>query len=984
MKQILRLRWVAACAAAVLLFADPSFAQSTGTVRGTVTAGRSLRPLAGAQVVVVGTGRGSLTGSSGEFLIPGVPAGTHTIRVQMIGYGSDEETVSVAEGAAAQVEFVLNESAIALDEVVVTGAGVVTERKRLGQVVTSLNAERLENAPVANITEALQGRVAGVTGTGLGETGSAAPIRMRGSVSLSQRNGPLLYVDGIRIDNEGSEFASLYTNRLNDINPENIERIEILKGAAAATLYGTEASAGVIQIFTKKGQVGPPRWDFKMRQGAAQTDASRIPANVVYDAESGQLMSNAPAEDFLRVGHIQEYTLSASGGAEQVKYFASGWLRDENGTLPTNSLENMGGRVNLSFTPTEKTTTVFTMEMLRNNVSAPYPTWGLVGEFVLADPRRVDEQRPYGELFHTIAGAIAYQNSQKTDVRTVSGEVTYAWMDGLTSRAVVGYNESGMEAVLFVPPGPDLRTPRGLRSVRDRTNSATTLDASTAWDLQLRPNLTSSLIVGGQSFWEQRQNNFSEVRDFPAAELGTLRGGSTVTDVDEFYEEVINAGIFAQEQIGINDRLFITAGVRMDGNSAFGEDFGFQTYPKLGASWTVSEEPFWSMSFLDLFRLRAAYGTSGLQPGAYDALRTWRVQPLLENISTVAPQSFGNRDLRPERSTEIEVGGDLGLLDNRLGLELTGFWQRTDDAILARERAPSEGFLSPQLVNIGELQSKGIEAAVSFSAIESSNLSLQFNGTFATLDQEVTDLADVPGFKTSSDTRRWNFVREGYQPGAVIAPIADPSQPYRLTVPVEELTALNQIAAQTLKTASGQDSLVFIGNQLPTYNGSLAATLSLPRANLRFNTLVSGAGGFVVFNETELIRTQVALTDRTARFTQELANPATTAQRRQEIAAAYASLHPQLHSTFVEDGDYLRLQELSLTWEVGERFMERVPAMNNLSLTLAGRNLLLFSGYSGIIDPGTSSTTENDFGLNVDYFGAPNPRRFELTLQTSF
>ena len=451
--------------------------------------------------------------------------------------------------------------------------------------------------------------------------------------------------------------------------------------------------------------------------------------------------------------------------------------------------------------------------------------------------------------------------------------------------------------------------------------------------------------------------------------------------MEEDYTEVINAGLFAQEQLGINDRLFLTAGVRIDGNSAFGDDFGFQAYPKAGISYAISEEPWWSVGLLDQFRLRAAYGTSGLQPGAYDALRTWRAYSLLNNTAVLLPYAVGNTELKPERSTEIELGADASLWQGRLGLEVTYFQQQTNDAILRRNLAPSSGFLEPQFVNVGELQSKGIEVAADFTALQTRDYRLGFNASFSKIHQEIADMGGVAPIKVSTDTRRWNYQWEGYQPGAVIAPVLDDGNPYRTTVPIAQVKALNQIVANTIKNAAGTDSLMFMGNQLPTTTGTLTADLDLPRWNLSFRALFRGEAGYVMLDQTNLIRTQVFITEEAATMQQELANPATTPERRAAIAERYARISPQVHSNWLRDADNVRFQEAAVTWQLPERFG---GLLHSTSVTLAGRNLLLWTRYDGIGDPGASSTPTVDFTQNVDYFSAPIPRRLELMVRTSF
>lgn len=968
----------------VAVFSAEQADAQAGTVRGKVTTAASMQPLAGAQVSLAGTGHGTLTNSAGDYLIVGVPAGTYTVRVQMIGFTREEVTVTVGTQGAVTADFQLETDAIALDEVVVTGAGVATQKRSLGQSVSTVSAEEFRQAPITNVTDALSGRVPGLVANAAGETGQGAPIRLRGTVSLSQRNGPLIYVDGVRVDNAMDSplrGGAAATNRLNDLNPNNIARVEVLKGAAAATLYGTEASAGVIQIFTKRGITGDPVWEFSTTQQALQMP-DRIPENVVWDAQNGQFARNHPSDDFIRTGHHQQYFLSVRGGQDVARYFASGWHKREAGYFPTNGLSNSGVNIGLDVSPSDRLQTQFNLELIKNELQMPYPTWGLIGEFTLANPSRVTEARPYGELFHTVAGAIGYNNNEATNRYTVSGTGRYQWTPGLRSQATLGYNAIDQQGVVFVEYGIDPRALRGRRDVADMQRSNVTLDVSTGWEQKISQNLASTLTVGAQSFWETSSGNRAVVVDYPTSGLGTLRGG-VVNLVSEDFAEVINAGLFVQEQLGINDRLFLTAGVRVDGNSAFGDDFGFQTYPKAGASWTISEEPFWNLGFFDQLRLRAAYGTSGLQPGAYDALRTWRAYSMLANVPVLLPYAVGNTELRPERSTEIEVGADFAFFDNRAAVEATYFNQRTDDAILRRQLPPSSGFLQPQIVNIGELQSNGFEAALDVRAIERANFQMHLTGSFALIDQKVTDLAGVAPIRTSSDTRRWNYIWEGYQPGAVIAPVLDRSNPYRTTVALEDVTRLGQIVPNTIKNSAGADSLVFVGNQLPTRTGSIGANFEFPAANLSLRTLFRGEAGYVMLDQTNLIRTQVFITEETAEMTRALQDPATTTEQRAEIAERWAQISPAVHSNWVQDARNVRFQEASLTWRVPDGMTGRF-GMNSTSISLAGRNLLLWTPYTGIGDPGASSTPTADFNQNVDYFSAPVPRRYELTIRTAF
>jgi TonB-dependent SusC/RagA subfamily outer membrane receptor len=781
--------------------------------------------------------------------------------------------------------------------------------------------------------------------------------------------------------------TNLATNRLDDLNAGDIERVEVIKGAAAATLYGTEASSGVIQIFTKRGQVGEPIYSYEITQQALKMP-DRISPVFAYSPANRQIATSSPGDDFIRTGHHQNYNMSVRGGSEGVQYYVSGRFMHETGTLPTNQVGNRSGRMALDFQHSERLSSKLDVGIIRNVAEAPQPFWGLVGEFVLANPWNVSELRPYGELFNTIRGAIAFSNVQTTDNNTLSGTVNYQWIDGLTSRVTIGYNQVNQSVVQFIPVGAGLRDSDGVRDLTDRNSTAFTVDVATNYVRNVTESITSTTTVGGQSFWETLMSKRTGVRGFPSASLNTLRGGSTVFAVDEFQEEVINAGVFAQQQFGFNNRLFLTVGLRMDGNSAFGENFGLETYPKVGASWVVSDHNFWSFESMgwDLLRLRGAFGTSGLQPGAFDAQRTWRPTALVSNDPAVMPENLGNPDLKPERSTEMEVAAEMGFFDGRLGVEAVYWSQETSDALLPVQSAPSLGFLNRQLQNIGRTTSSGIEISTILALLQRPNFRWDLNAAYTNTSQEVVDMGGVAGFRLAG-ARRLNRIQEGYAPGAILAPIADPRNPYTVSGGIENLTGVNQISPNLLKNAAGADSLVYIGDALPNWTVTLGTTMSLG-SNWSLRTMFSGEGGFVMSNETELIRTAIGLTERAANIHMELADPSTSTDRRRQIAEEWGTKHPNVISAWMEDGTYLRWAELTLTYKVPQELSQRI-GFGNTTVSLGGRNLALFTGYSGIADPGSSSAatsdTENirDFVSNIDYFGAPVARRLVFSLRTT-
>lgn len=979
-----------ALAAAVALLAGvietSVLAAQTTTLTGTVTTASTAEPLSGAQVSIEALDVGTLTRESGRYQFTSLPPGTYELRVTYLGYQNASQQVTVRTGETTRADFELTAAAINLDEIVVTGTGAPTERRRLGQTISAVSAEEMNMAPITTVGQALQGRIPGLTG-GIGnrETGQADLMVLRGITSLTQRNQPLIYVDGIRLNNRTFVAAGLTTDQLSQINPADIERIEVIRGAAAATLFGTEASSGVIQIFTKRGQAGAPVYSFQMDQQIIQMPQSSFPTNYGYDAETGQILADKPSEVWVELGHQQNYTASIQGGTPGTRYSVSGRLMYEDGPLPNNDLMNASARATLDFQHTDRLRSSLDVNLLRKYLEAPRPSWSsIVSEMVLANPAQATEIRPHGEQDFTVAGSLKDRDEATTTTILVGGSLYYDLMEDLTAQLKAGHHYATRRRERMRPEGEVLGL-AGIREVWGDNISATTLEGRVAWETDITDRIQSSLVIGGQSFLESTVSEYVSVQDFASPTLRTLRGGSTITGVDEFTEEVINAGVFLQEQIGLDNRLFVTAGVRVDGNSAFGEDFGLEAYPKAGLSWVLSDYDFWRVPAVDEFRLRGAVGSSGLQPGAFDAQRTWRSISFIGGPA-VAPLNLGNADLKPERSTEREIGIEAGMFAGRLGLELIYFDQTTEDALLPRSPAPSTAFTSPQLENLGTIASDGVELSASFRALDRPGFRWDVNAAFTHTDQVVEGMGGVPNFRLQ-DRYRWGWIAEGYRPGAVIAPIQDPDQPYVLAVPVDQLTNLDQIQPNTLKNAAGEDSLVFMGNPQPTWTVDFGSTFQIGD-DLTLRTLFSGAGGdYVISNETEVIRSATASNYLIAWSQQILSDPNATTEQRQEVADTYGRKHPNVVSSYMESGDYLRWGELSLIYRLPEQLTGRI-GLRSTSVSLGARNLAVWTGYSGMIDPGTSATgwpgEAGVFMGNIDYISAPSTRRFFFSVQTTW
>ena len=959
------------------------FAQ-VGQLSGVVSS-ESGEGLAGANVLLEGTSFGTAANVMGEYYIGNLPEGTYVVTVTYVGYANASQEVTIVAGEESEADFTLKTSAINLDQVVVTGTGAPAKRKALGQTINSISSEDLNSGSVQTVTDALQGRIPGLVGANMGGQGGASRIRLRGTVSLTQRNQPLIYIDGVRIDNSMTDNASISTSRLNDIDPNNIDRIEVIKGAAAATLFGTEASSGVIQIFTKRGTISAPSYSFRTNQKIAKIDAkNRVDDNYGYDSKTRTIMTNNPAADYMRNAHQKDYSFSVRGGTPGTKYYASASWADHPGSQPKNSVDKWSIRTALDFQNTDKLTTSIDVSLTENRMMAPMPWWGFWAEIMLCDPSNTSELRPYGGQDYTVAGALTWDSEEVTDNRLISGKIDYRWNDQVRSSFQLGLNDVLVKTTRFVPKGgANPASPsKGARDRWHREKDIVTLDFKTNANFTISDKLTSSTVFGAQSFTEKTNQQQVSVNNFPSSALSTLRGGSSVSNVDEFEETVINAGVFVQEQLGLEDRLFLTVGMRMDGNSAFGKDFGFQQYPKAGLSWVVSEEPFWNFNAINQFRLRAAYGTSGLQPGAFDAMRTWQPSSGIENNQAVLPLNLGNADLKPERSTEIEFGMEFTALNDLLGIEAVYYNQQTADALLPVSLSPSLGFLQSQLTNIGGMESKGLELSGNWTVYQKDQVSVRLEGSYTSIDQKVTDMGGVPPFRIEG-RRRWSQIKEGYQPGAIIAPVHDPNNPWSTSVPIAEVTSRKQITPNLKKDANGDDVLEYIGNSSPTFTYTFGGTVKLSNA-LSLRALFRGEGDFLISRESELIRQNLGYNKTAAdlAFALDPANNVSLDERTKQIEA-YGMRHPNVFSDWMEAGDYLKFQELSLNWQVPKDLTDQL-GVKAATVSLNARNLHIFTNFGGYIDPGGGRGSRSEFLQNIDYMSGPSPIFYGIAINTTF
>ncbi len=932
-----------------LAMAPPSLAQAqtiTGTVRNQATGD----PINAAQVSIEGLDVGSLSQSNGQYLIVNVPTGTHTLTVQSIGYRSESVEVTVAADAATVQNFFLSSQALQLDEVVVTGTAAASRVREIGNSVAVLDAQVAEVQPIQNVSDLLRGRLAGVVvQQGSGDAGSASTIKIRGSSTMREVNdGPLVYIDGVRVSNR-MESGSRDVSRIDDLDPAMIESLEVIKGPAAATLYGTEAANGVINIKTKMGAVGDAQWNFTFRQGAQwfRDPAGRTPTNYGVSAITGEIEEINMFRDYpderdvvFNTGHVQYYGIDLSGGTDAFQYFVAGSASSDRGVTEDSWAKKYNGRVNVQAQPNEDLTISanagVALTRIRLGGDNPYE------QAVRATPTTLGTERR-GYRRYT-PEAIYERNNFFNEANRMTAGLTasHTPFDWLTHRFTFGLDATDQidDTLLpFLTPESaqfwSARSAAGGREVNRESVVYTTFDYAASGTRDLTESVLSTTSFGFQVYTRTVEDVTADGDRFPALGLSSVNATAERIGEDGFIENN-TVGVYLQQQFGWRDRLFLTGAVRADDNSAFGEDFDLIVYPKVSGSWVVADG---GSGFLNSFRLRAAYGESGQQPDAFAALRTFSTRPSPAGTATVRPNDPGNSELGPERGVEIEVGFDASFFDSRLQIDFTYYDQRTKDAIVARNLPPSTGFLAQQFVNIGEVSNRGVELGLSARLLESDALDWDLIVNASTNRNRIESLglpcSGKPELRDSCFLQLGWSTRhhEGYPVGSLFAP----SVAFAEFRPGSE-----QINRETLRCHSvdedddapyiecDEKAWLYQGHPDPNLEISVGSSFTIGE-RLTVDALVQGKIGQTKYDLQGWWRYGGIQQSELNLFPFEH-------DIRKVAEAQFGSTGE--YDLWVNEASFVRFRELSLTYQMPDRWLGLVRSTRG-SLSLSARNLAM-------------------------------------------
>jgi TonB-linked SusC/RagA family outer membrane protein len=942
-------------------------AQATGSVTGSVVDAASQRPLQDAQISIPGTGRGTLTNAQGRYLLTAVPTGTVTVRVELIGYGVVEQQVTVQANQPASLDFSLSQDAISLREIVVTGVGQETERRQLATSVDVISAEEISQVPVTSVDQLLQGRVAGATvNAQSAQAGTSSLINFRGVSSVVGAQTPVIYVDGVRVDNSQSTAAGTggeQSSAIADLLTSDIERIEITKGGAASTLYGSDAATGVIQIFTKKGRPGDAQITFRSEYGLDTPQLKYMfdtPLTFPDLVESGETSPTFMEDNYWRNGFYLSQYLAASGGSETLTYNVSGRLQNDEGVQPKNESTIYAVRGGLQAQVADN----FTLNFSGNYTRSQFQR--LFNGTAIADPLTTFE---VGDaLFFSGAGSLdealdiflSPDIDETVDRFIFSGGFNWNLGESLFARFTTGVDYRGNTQRILEPIGFTPGEPTGQLTRYDRTWTSFSLDAAVghSWTSG-SGDFSNNLTVGAQGF----RNNESIL-----SSTGTTFGLPGAPDFDqaaditsfEINEELFQGGIYLDESFDMWQRLTLNAGIRIDGSTAFGDQVSSELYPKGGVSYLISNEDFFPTGLINQLKLRAAYGETGKPPSPFDKDRSFSSIPF-RGESAPRFDNPGNEDLAPERTATIEVGLDASFLGDRFGVNVTWYDATTSDALFFVPEQPTTG-QGTQLRNLGEINNTGWEIGWNAQVLNQERFAWSLGGTLQWVDNEVTDMGGAADFFVEPQKR----VSEGRPVGA-----------WYVTTPVD-----------TNGDGLPDDSeLQFTGSQpTPTHSGSVNTTFRIG-TSLTVSSLADWATGHQVMDFGSVWSTFNGIYRReTVRCGDDPGSdcgylfPVRYDLDGNEIGRYSQSA---ARSAFIYDGDWFKWREVSVRYSLPDRFANAVFA-NRGAIYASGRNLWIWS-RNQLIDPELNGLSGDGLALGSESsITASPPRQYRFGIELVF
>jgi len=967
------------------------------------------KDLPGVTVTIRNTQFATATNASGAYSFNvAIKPGNVVLIFSSVGYKTTEVPLKVTDKNDYAVNTRLTEDVLGLDEVVVTGTNAATSKRKLGNAISTVSARDLQYSAATSIDGAMQGKVAGAQITqNSGNPAGGITVRLRGPSTIVGSSDPLYIVDGVIVNNDSRQLIDLggyAQNRLVDINPADIDHIEIIKGAAASAIYGSRANNGVVQIFTKKGKEGKPQVTF-----STQFRMSDIRKKLAYN-EYPFTFNNTTATDLSKspitrydyqskifsTGYGTENQLAVSGGNENTKYYVSGSSFYNQGIIDNTDFFRNGLRMNVTQKINKITTLTaginFTLssskEIPNGGINSAY---GALTGFIFSNNFINPVPNPVTGVYPSTAPIAILRRTnpleainrfdfkQKINRFIGNTQLNIKPIAGLNIDYIFGVDNYSQIATAYIPPKNTTPSNDGGYS---RRADAAVLQLNNDLNISYRKNITSWLEsttgLGGTLQYDRTYTIGAT-----AQQLGAF--GQTITNgtytAEEFRSERTILGGFLQQSFGIAEKIYLTGAARMDASSVYGRDNRWQFFPKVSGSYIVSNEPFWKNSKLaDIvpsLKLRAAWGQSGnlTAIGAYDRFTNYTPVNYSGNTGYVPSAVLGNFNVKPERQTELEIGADISFLKDRIGLEFTWFKKDVKDLILNRTLAPSTGY-NNRFLNIGTMSNKGFEFLLKVIPVQNNHLT--WVSTFSYL-QNKNVINGVEGNGVLAFAGGFSQVAavNGYPLGAYYSTFFARNNDGTLllnaaSLPQRELGVQKANGTYTIgRNAAGQPTGAVLSKVIgqPNPKSILSWINEVSYKRFTFRVQLDGMLGFDVFNFTRRVGDR-DLYGGLKGYEREL---------KGEVPKGTSAALFSIFENWIEKGDFVKLREVSVAYQLFPRFWK----LQNIRLTASGRNLISWDKYSGY-DPEVNAAGQDNAVRGFDFVEVPIPRTILFGLSVNF
>ncbi|PWN07956.1 SusC/RagA family TonB-linked outer membrane protein [Rhodohalobacter mucosus] len=978
---------------AVLIF-SAQIAAAQFTVSGTVTDAATGESLVGVSIFDPATNAGTTTNVDGEYSVE-LPAGTATLRFSFVGYVTRNLDVSGSDGETVTLDVEMSQDVANLEELVVTGLASTVKRSNLANSVSSITAEQIaQNNDPQTIDNALRGKIPGVEiNSYSGAPGGGFNVQLRGVATLGAGGSqPLYIIDGVYVNNEflttgrssvsgaGGNTQDDTANRLADINPDDIESIEVLKGPSAAAIYGQRANAGVVIIRTKQGRAGRTSVSFQQDVGfnsalnlLGRTEWTDERIDIYYAANptraalEKQRLSDAQAagnvvdlEDYIygNNGLINNTQIDVSGGNEKTRFFVSGAFNVEDGIIENTGFDRNSIRANIDHNITESIRVSSTSNFIRTDSERGFTgnqnnTGGSIGYSLAFHPNyafdiiRQNEDGSYNDSPYFGENPLRLievaTNDQKVNRYLQSVNLTadlYQQGSTLVSfTANGGFDYTNANSIIYFPefmqfqrtaanfPGDVIHTTQEVLN----TNLQAVLLVNTGLETDFG-RFDFSTQVGATRF--DQSINLDRIRGQGLLPGQTNVGNAAQVSASQNFTEITDFGLFAQEEINFSDKLIATFGGRWDKSTLNLNESEYYFYPKASLAANLTNFDFWTAEAFNQFKLRVAYGETGGLPNFGAIFSSLNGTNIGDTGGAVAPGTDVDPDLKPERAKEIEYGFDLALFDGRIGFEFTRYNKAIEDLILPLVPSPATG-VNQITTNAAEMENIGMEIGLSAIPFRSNTFTWNTSVLWWTNETEITDLIIPAQTNTFYASPAFGATRleEGVSPTGIYG-----------FVP-------------------GQAEREIIGDLQPDFQMSFSND---------FNFLGNFTAGFLVHwaEGSEGINLSQLLTDIGGN------SPDFFDENNNVVEREGGTL------SYLEDSSYIKLREASLFYNVPTPTLQRIAGntLRGVRLGVTGTNLLMITDYTGY-DPEVNATGRDPLNQRVDITPYPTSRKILFSIK---